>query len=384
MTRILLFSPYEPPPNGIASHSSQLVAAWDSAGHSVMVVSASRRGHHEIERIGSRSTLLRSLRLLPNRRTWTEIAKFEPEIVVVQFAIAAMGNSLWSVNRLCLRARAQGIPIVVTFHEPAKELSMFKFLTRAIYRSVSRTTDVAVVFSPDGSRALHDAGLFDHVVEVAHGTKGIAAISNQELDDVRRIYDVRTPLVLTLGFTSDDKGTDIFIDAAAAVAKDHHGDAQFLIAGAPRKRHGILRVMERQDIQCQRRLISQAERLTNIDITFTTYVPDENVAPLLHLADVVVLSYRRITQSGIANLALSSQSVVVCSDLPGLRNDLGDAALYVKVGDATALANEIANLIGPAGHETRSRMRERAGQRANERTYEKVAENILSAGLAGI
>jgi len=72
----------------------------------------------------------------------------------------------------------------------------------------------------------------------------------------------------------------------------------------------------------------------------------------------------------------------VCSDLPGLRNDLGNAASYVKVGDATALAEEIANLIQPNGGDIRSRMRDLAGQRANANTYAEVAEKILSAGLA--
>ena len=383
MTRILLFSPYEPPPDGIANHSSRLVAAWDSAGHSVLVVSArGGRGLERIERIGSRSTLLRSLRLFPNRRTWSEIAKFEPEIVIVQFAIAAISTSLWSVKLLCDRLHAQGIRVVVTFHEPAREYNMFKFLTRAIYRSASRTTDVPVVFSPAGYRALHDTGLFNDVVEVTHGTKGIESISNQELDDVRVLFDVHKPLVLTLGFTSFDKGADIFIDAAKIISKNRNGNVQFLVAGTPRRRQGVFRIMERRDNQCQRRLINRAKRLGNVEISFSNYVADENVAPLLHVADVVVLPYRRITQSGIANLALSSQSVIVCSDLPGLRNDLGDAALYVKVGDTTTLAKEITNLINPDGEETRSRMRDLAGQHANENTYAKVAEKILSAGLA--
>jgi glycosyltransferase involved in cell wall biosynthesis len=140
--------------------------------------------------------------------------------------------------------------------------------------------------------------------------------------------------------------------------------------------------MERRDKKCQRRLIDQAKGLGNVELSFSDYVANEHVAPLLHLADVVVLPYRRITQSGIANLALSSQSVIVCSDLPGLRNDLGDAALYVKVGDTAALAEEIINLINPGGDETRSHMRDLAGQRAEENTYAKVAEKILSAGLA--
>lgn len=383
MTRILLLSPYEPPPNGIASHSSRLVAAWDSAGHNVLVVSARNgRGLEQIERIGSRSTLLRALRLFPNRRTWSEIAKFEPEVVIIQFAIAAISTNLWSVKLLCDRLHAKGIPVVVIFHEPAREYNMFRFLTRAIYRTVSRATDVPVVFSPAGYQALHETGLFDDIVEVTHGTKGIDSISNQELDDVRVLFDVRKPLVLTLGFTSFDKGADIFIDAAKIISKNQNGNVQFLVAGTPRRRQGVFRIMERRDNKCQRRLINQAKRLGNVEISFSNYVADENVAPLLHVADVVVLPYRRITQSGIANLALSSQSVIVCSDLPGLRNDLGDAALYVKVGDTTALAKEITNLINPGGEANRSRLRDLAGQRANENTYAKVAEKILSAGLA--
>jgi glycosyltransferase involved in cell wall biosynthesis len=240
---------------------------------------------------------------------------------------------------------------------------------------------VPVVFSPAGYRALHDTGLFNDVVEVTHGTKGIESISNQELDDVRVLFHVRKPLVLTLGFTSFDKGADIFIDAAKIISKNRNGNVQFLVAGTARRRQGVFRIMERRDNQCQRRLINRAKRLGNVEISFSNYVANENVAPLLHLADVVVLPYRRITQSGIANLALSSQSVIVCSDLPGLRNDLGDAALYVKVGDTTTLAKEITNLINPDGEETRSRMRDLAGQRANENTFAKVAEKILSAGL---
>jgi glycosyltransferase involved in cell wall biosynthesis len=312
----------------------------------------------------------------------SEIAKFEPDVVIVQFAIAAMNTNLLSVKLLCDRLHAKRIPVVVTFHEPAREYNMLRFLTRAIYRAMARVTDAPVVFSPAGYQALHETGLFNDIVEVRHGTKGIESISNPELDDVRVLFDVRKPLVLTLGFTSFDKGADIFIDAAKIISKNRDGNVQFLVAGSPRRRHGIFRIMERRDKRCQQRLISQAERLGNVDISFSNYVANENVEALLHLADVVVLPYRRITQSGIANLALSSQSVIVCSDLPGLRNDLGDAALYVKVGDTTALAKEVANLLSSNGEEDRSRMRDLAGHRASENTYAKVAEKILSAGLA--
>jgi glycosyltransferase involved in cell wall biosynthesis len=111
-------------------------------------------------------------------------------------------------------------------------------------------------------------------------------------------------------------------------------------------------------------------------------VANENVAALLRIADVVVLPYRRIAQSGIANLALSSQSVIVCSDLPGLRSDLGEAALYVPVGDSVALAAQIEKLLGESGAAARSRLRELAAERAATSTFARAAEVILSAGLA--
>src|ERR1700691_964196 len=100
MSRILVFSPYEPPPDGIANHSSHLVAAWDSAGHSVLVVSAKgARGLTQSEPIGPHSTLVRSLQMLSNRRVHREIIKFNPDVVIVQFAIAAIGMNIWALKR---------------------------------------------------------------------------------------------------------------------------------------------------------------------------------------------------------------------------------------------------------------------------------------------
>jgi glycosyltransferase involved in cell wall biosynthesis len=383
VARILVMSPFEPPPDGIARHTAHLVDAWDSLGHSVLVMSPGReRSVKKADGIASRSRVARVLRWRPQRRIWSEVVEFQPDVVVVQFALAAVSTSFWSVQSLCRRCVLAGIPVIVTYHEPAREYELLRFVTSFFYRAMARVTNVPVAFSPSGRRALIENGLFEHVTELPHGTSGLAPIAQADIERVRGRYDIRKPLVLTLGFTGSDKGTDVLLHAAADIANERNNDVQFLIAGAPRKRRGIFRLRGHRDVVFQRQLERQGKQIVGVDIAFTGFVPDSDVHALLHVADVVALPYRKITQSGIANLAISSRSVVVCSDLQGLRNDLGNAASYVDVEDPKALAKAITDLVGNEHAVAREQMRKRSEGRALESTFTKVAEGILSAGLA--
>jgi glycosyltransferase involved in cell wall biosynthesis len=383
VSRILVLSPFEPPPDGIARHTAHLVDAWDAAGHNVLVLSPGRqRGLGAAERIASRSRVARVLRWRPRRRLWDDVVEFRPDVVIVQFAVAAVNTSFWSVESLSRRCVASGIPVVVTYHEPAREFGLLKFVTPFLYRAMARVTMVPVVFSQAGGEALIEHGLFAQVTQLPHGTSGVAAITDADIQRVRDRYDIQKPLVLTLGFTGFDKGTDVLLEAASQIAVEQSNDVQFLIAGAPRRRRGIFRLREFQDVTFQRRLERRGEEIEGADVVFTGFVPDADVAALLFVADVVVLPYRRITQSGIANLALSSRSVVVCSDLPGLRNDLGDAAVFVAVGDSKAIAEGVGGLLGAENSSSRLRMRDLSGERATEGTFTRVAEELLRAGLA--
>ncbi len=383
MARILVLSPYEPPPDGIAKHTSHLVSAWDSAGHTVLVMAQGR--HRSIgvaEPFGAHSRVARVLGKIPRRRAWNEVVDFDPDVVFVQFAIAAMSMNLWSIRSLCQQITAARIPVVVAFHEPAREYDLLGFVTRFIYKTMVHVTSVPVAFSVAGRDALIDNGLFAEVIEAPHGTEEVAEISDDELQRVRGLYQLRKPLVLTLGFTNPDKGTDVLLDAAGAIAKSQNNDVQFLIAGSPRQRRGLFRLMERRDVKYQAQLEERAKRSANADIAFCGFIPDDDVKALLFAAEVVALPYRSITQSGIANLALSSRSVVVASDLPGLRSDLGNAAVYVEVGNATAMASHIAALLSDGSASVRQHMRELSEERARANTFANVAEMILAAGLA--
>jgi len=383
VARILVLSPFEPPADGIAKHTAHLVDAWNTAGHNVFVIApGKRRGPEGRESIGPRSTVARIVRQIPQNRTWKEAAEFAPDIVFVQFAISTLNVNLWAVRSLCKQFAATPTPVVVGYHEPTREYDLLKFVSRQIYRAMAQVTDVPIVFSSAGRQTLTESGLFDEVVELPHGTVGVANITDNDVARVRALYDIRKPLVLTLGFTSADKGTDILLDAVGTVAANRGNEVQFLIAGSPRRRRGVFRLMERRDVKYQRQLKERAKRIAGVDIAFSSYIDEQDVAALLFVADVVALPYRRITQSGIANLALSSRSVVVCSDLPGLRSNLGDAAIYAEVDNSSSVAERISSLLGDNNASLRRHMRELSAERAVANTYTRVAEEILSAGLA--
>jgi glycosyltransferase involved in cell wall biosynthesis len=383
LTRILLLSPYEPPSDGIARHSAHLVEAWDAAGHTVLVIApGTQRGLGGATVIGSRSMVARNMRKIPRRNILLDAIAFEPDIVFVQFSIATFNVDLWSVQYLSKRFRAARIPVVVAFHEAAREFDLIGPVSHLIYRSMARVTDVPIAFSSAGRQSLLDRDLFGDVVEVPHGTKGVTHITESECSRVKDLYHVKKPLVLSLGYTDSDKGTDVLLAAADAIANGVGHNVQFLIAGSPRRRRGVFRIMELRDIRFRRRLRRQAAKLTNVEIDFSNYVADNDVAALLRVAEVVVLPYRRSTQSGVGNLALSSRSVLVSSNLPGLKSNLGTAALYVEVGDSRAMAEQIIGLLGDDHESIREQLRERSGERADSNTFEKTAEMILSVGLA--
>jgi glycosyltransferase involved in cell wall biosynthesis len=322
------------------------------------------------------------MRQIPRRSIWKSASEFKPDIVFVQFSIAAVNVDLWSVRSLCKRFLNARIPVVIAYHEATREYDLLGIVTRLIYKAMTRVTNVPIVFSSAGRQALIDRHLFDEVVEVPHGTRGVTELAETDLNRVRDLYQVQKPLVLALGFTDSDKGTDVLLGAAEAIAVGVGNNVQFLIAGAPRRRRGVFRIMERRDVQYRRGLTKLAATMSHVEIAFCDYVADQDVAALLRLADVVALPYRRVTQSGIGNLALSSRSVLVSSNLPGLESNLGNAAKYVATGDSKAMAEQIIGLLGEENASLREHMRELSGMRAASNTFEEVAETILSAGLA--
>jgi glycosyltransferase involved in cell wall biosynthesis len=76
---------------------------------------------------------------------------------------------------------------------------------------------------------------------------------------------------------------------------------------------------------------------------FPDYVPDSEVAPLLGLADVVVLPYRSGSQTGIAPLAAALGKPVVATEAGGISESA--TTWVVRAGDPASLATAIVDSL---------------------------------------
>ena len=380
MSKILLISPWAPPPDGVAFHSLALVTSWQDAGHEVLVVTSGSENALVLNLAspnGQKIRAIRTLQLAPRRATTQLLSDFQPDIVIVQFAIASQSTALLSTLRLMSSAFRSGLPVVVAFHEPARELDRLGPLSRWIYRAAARFTTHPVVYSHAGATALRDAKIFTHVTEIPLGCLPAKKLSYDDLTRVRNRYNITAPLVLSLGFTHADKGTDVLVASMSSVARLLKGNVQFLIAGSPRDRRGVFRLWGRSDQKFHRLLVKRVRLLKGVSIKLCGFVPDEDVSALLFLASAVVLPYRRATQSSVANQALGARAVIVASDIPELCSELGTAAHYFHSDSIPNLTETLVSVLNNPQDE----LRDAAALRAADRSYDATAAELLNIGL---
>ena len=182
---------------------------------------------------------------------------------------------------------------------------------------------------------------------VPHGNYASQFAALPSREEARQLLDIpREDLVmLFFGNPRKEKGLDLLLEALALSAK--HARVKLLVAGKMKPDD----VRRTQDILKANGL----EAMVRLDIG---HVRDTLVAPYFRAADVVVLPYRRIYESGVAIMAMTLGRPVLASDLPPLVEVVGSASergYLFKAGDVEALVEQISNiashpeLLGPKG-----------------------------------
>jgi glycosyltransferase involved in cell wall biosynthesis len=176
------------------------------------------------------------------------------------------------------------------------------------------------------------------------------------------LRNVEGPVALFFGKLRPNKGLDVLLSAWREV--DH---GELWIVGAP----GM-------DVASLQRSAPPRTRF------ITRWVSESEVPAFFERADVVVLPYRRIEQSGVALTALAFERPMVLADVGGLGEIAATGAgVLFPPGDALALADALTSLF--ADETRRDRMRARAAQaKAGEYSWQSIAERTLAVyeGLA--
>jgi len=242
----------------------------------------------------------------------------------------------------------------------------------AVYRRIHHLSDLIVAHSEHDRKRLADEFAVDpeRVVVIPHGEYGFFERGGKDIErDSARISLGLGPddeVALFFGYIREYKGLDVLLDAWNAVTAARPG-ARLVVAGDP-----VQLQMERRE-----ELENRAERLGAVHRF--EYIPFSDVARYFSAADVLVMPYRHISQSGVLFLGLSLGVPVVASRVGGLPEVLrdGDSVLFVPPGESTALAEALIRVLGDA--QLRERLAQGGRRIALDHSWPSIAERTECA-----
>jgi glycosyltransferase involved in cell wall biosynthesis len=214
-------------------------------------------------------------------------------------------------------------PLVLTAHDvlPREPRPGQLKAQRRLYERV----DAVVVHSEHGAARLRELGVPDDRVHVIpHGA--FAHLAELEPAPLP-LPDTDKPVVLFFGLLREYKGLDVLVEAWRGIE-----DAELWIVGRPR-------------------MPFTPPAAPNVRY-LPRFVSDEEVAALFGRADLAVLPYREIDQSGVLFTALAFGVPLLLSDVGGFPEIEG--AETVPAGDVTALHDALIALL--ADGDRRERM----------------------------
>jgi glycosyltransferase involved in cell wall biosynthesis len=249
---------------------------------------------------------------------------------------------------------------VVTPHERAA-------LRDAIHRRIHRLSDLVIAHSEfDRKRLLEEAGIDAQAVGVVpHGEYGFFGRGGDLTDRqaARRSLGLapQDEVALFFGYIREYKGLDVLLDAWPAVRRARPA-ARLVVAGDP----GRLAPMRREELRAQADDLGVVHRFE--------YVPFSEVAEYFAAADLLVMPYRHISQSGVLYLALSLDVPVVTTSVGALPEVLrdGDSALLVPPESPVDLAEALIRLF--ADPDLRDRLVSGGQRVTSEHSWPAIAE----------
>lgn len=318
--KIIYVSPFPPARDGIGTYTRAFVNAMADKGHEAKVITPRMVPDSPREVIGATGA----------GPGWSPalydvVLGWQPDVVHVQFAIAAFGAGTRHLLRSLRMIHSElGVPTAITMHEVTRDTALLKSAGRAIYRSLAEQCEKIIVHTGTAADVLtRTIGVpTSKVIVIPHPVTRVpsAGSTPTDLRDQFGLGDTR--ILLAFGFIHVNKGLQDLVRAigllraSGAVPVD---DVRLVVAGEVRPRNGLFRVFAVRDRVHLWRIVRRARREgTWQHLVMTGYVPDGDIAGWFRAAEAAVLPYRRTEQSGVAGLAAAFGVPVLASTAGGL------------------------------------------------------------------
>lgn len=255
-------------------------------------------------------------------RTYREIRKWKPDVLIVRYWMSYFGPSLGYITRR-MKKHCKVISILdnVVPHEPRFfDTPLTKYFLKGSTGCVTLCEAVSedlLRLSPDARYTVIQHPLYSHF-----GAK-------KERREAERKLGLKPGMknILFFGLIRKYKGLDILLEAFDMLSDEY----QLIIAGEP---YGSFEPYQ----QIIDRL-SGKERI----VKELKYIKDSEVSDYFSVADLAVLPYRTATQSGISSVSYHFEVPMIVTDVGGLKETIGDrgTGLVVREGTPEAISKEI-------------------------------------------
>ncbi len=207
-------------------------------------------------------------------------------------------------------------------------------------RLLYRRFDAVVVHTAHGARRLtEELGVEPERVHVIrHGA--FAHLAQAPVGPPPFGTEPKGPVVLFFGLIRPYKGLDVLLAAWRSLAGAERGDAELWVAGMPRMDLAEVGLRDVGMPEGQRAAAAQGIRVC------PRFIADAELPAYFARADLVVLPYREIDQSGVLFTALAFGKPLLLSDVGGFPEIAATgAARTVPPGDPAALASALSALL---------------------------------------
>jgi glycosyltransferase involved in cell wall biosynthesis len=263
-----------------------------------------------------RRRLLRAVEHVPDMLRYRRVAEETDVVHFMWLPVPALDAHLLPARR----------PRVYTMHWrlPGKDTRIARTLTRLLAKM-----DAVVVHSEHGARRLEAD--FDVPPErlrvIPHGAFDYLTRQEDETPLPEELREVAEPVILAFGLVRPYKGTDVLLEAFRRVE-----GAELWVVGMPR-----------MPMDSLRELASRAPGKVRFVERFVT---DPEIPAFMRRADLVVLPYRNIEQSGVLYTGLAFGRPLVLSNVGGFPEIAEQgAARLVPPEDPEALAATLSALL---------------------------------------
>jgi len=341
--RLLLIGPGPGARGGIAQFNSELARVLRDAGTDTTIL-AYRRIYPSFSRAGRQgrdpSRLqedVSSAAILVPWLPWTwlrarsALRSRSPQTVVVQWWHPITSLSTWYLARLA--RKRLGARVIFVCHNASPHEGFP--LSRALTRLALGTGDLLIALSEGVAGELRSLLPGAQVSVVPHPPYSVldmdTSVANRAQWSARVSARADAKIVLFFGNVRPYKGLRDLIDAFPRIAESC--DATLVVAGT------FFESIDSYRVRVDELGISDSVYL------FDEYIPNEDVASLFGMSDLIVLPYRTASQSGVIPLAAMFQKPVVTTNVGGLPEALAGSGIVVPPNDPDALGVAVCDAL---------------------------------------